>query len=176
MMHRQSEQFDTEQRYAPHRKHPELFGDKFREEWLHPDVVQILKTLHTAATTTTCTPTRTNTNTNTNTGTSPSDMDMEGLAPMLHKEAPEIYSFHCLSSKFLQLLNEELAHFYHTCETHKIPFHRPNSSKDQNTIMTIQSSKRQERRFGFFCRCYSVIECFFFFLLLVSQYYANQCV
>ena len=129
MMHRQSEQFDTEQRYAPHRKHPELFGDKFREEWLHPDVVQILKTLHSAATTT-----RTTTTT---TGTSPSDMDMEGLAPMLHKEAPEIYSFHCLSSIFLQLLNEELAHFYHTCETHKIPFDRPNSSKDQNTIMAI---------------------------------------
>eukprot|EP00429_Kryptoperidinium_foliaceum_P037525 CAMPEP_0176170720 /NCGR_PEP_ID=MMETSP0120_2-20121206/87398_1 /TAXON_ID=160619 /ORGANISM="Kryptoperidinium foliaceum, Strain CCMP 1326" /LENGTH=343 /DNA_ID=CAMNT_0017508529 /DNA_START=64 /DNA_END=1095 /DNA_ORIENTATION=- len=35
----------TADQYAPYRKHPQLFGDTFQDQWVHPDLKEITQTL-----------------------------------------------------------------------------------------------------------------------------------
>ncbi len=111
IMSNSEERNNAEYRYAPYRKHPELFGDTFPDEWLHSDMHQIAKALKNATTIDSC-------------------VDPKALTPFLHEEGSQIYSFNCLSPIFLQLLNEELVNFYQMSEKYEIPVRRPNSSKN----------------------------------------------
>ena len=109
----------SERLYAPYRKHPQLFGDNFRDEWLHPDMQEIMKRLQSDQ----------DREFSTQQGKNMTTATLQLLAPYLNEEAWQIYSFQCLSSSFLQLFREELAHFSQICQQHDIPVQRPNSSK-----------------------------------------------
>ena len=114
----------TARRYTPYRLHPELFGGIFRDEWLHPDLLSMVQILQDDPS---C--------------EKNSSTDFGFLFPYLQEEAPEIYSFQCLSPIFLKLINEELAHFYQVCKKYQIPIRRPNSSKQPS-----QQNKRMQKK------------------------------
>ena len=120
----------TTELYKPYRKYPELFGNTFKEEWLHPTMIQLVKEFK-----------RHDLNETTSTDTSNDTKDEEFISRitvssgsdtsllLLKKEMEDVYSFDCFTEEFIRMFNEELHNFYHISEIHNIPVLRPNSSK-----------------------------------------------
>jgi hypothetical protein len=126
MSHRETA---SERAYAPYRKHPQLFGDTFRDEWLHPDMQEMMKRLSDNVTATTIQQEESTTT------------FLRTLSPLLREEARQIYSFECLSPSFLELFREELNHFSQITEQYNIPVNRPNSSTYQHNNETGKRKK-----------------------------------
>ena len=109
----------TTELYKPYRKHPELFGSTFKEEWLHPTMVTLVKEFKQHG------------------GNKTSDDDFiyritassGSDTLLLKKEMEDVYSFDCFTAEFIRMFNEELHNFYHISDIHNIPVLRPNSSK-----------------------------------------------
>jgi len=123
----------SERMYAPYRKHPELFGDTFREEWLHPDMVEIVKSAKKFSEQGHKEENGGGSSSPTSTTTDPDPeatfIDPQKLSPYLQEETWQVYSFQCWTRSFLDMMNEELANFYETSAKYDIPVRRPNSSK-----------------------------------------------
>jgi|EP00550_Attheya_septentrionalis_P002180 hypothetical protein len=102
--------------YKSHQRHPGLFGDKFEESWLHPDLKDLVKAFGGSNASFAEDPTK--------------------LAPdLLREEAPQVYSFKCLSPLFLQIFNEEIENFYEITDKYNIPVRRPNSMNKYGVIV-----------------------------------------
>jgi len=102
----------TETLYKPHRKHPALFADEFPESWLHPDALEILESAKDES------------------------INMTTDVKPLKQEMPEVYSFNCLSTEFLQLFNEEIANFHEASEKYQIPSAgRPNNMNNYGVFV-----------------------------------------
>ena len=105
----------TERRYAPFRKHPQLFDDEFDVKYLHEDFVLILDAFEKA---------------------NAKDDDPDTIIPdLLRKEMDGVYSFNVFTDMFVQLWNEEISNFYQTAETEKIPIKRPNSMNSYGVVV-----------------------------------------
>eukprot|EP00545_Synedropsis_sp_CCMP1620_P014214 CAMPEP_0119015062 /NCGR_PEP_ID=MMETSP1176-20130426/10537_1 /TAXON_ID=265551 /ORGANISM="Synedropsis recta cf, Strain CCMP1620" /LENGTH=314 /DNA_ID=CAMNT_0006968323 /DNA_START=127 /DNA_END=1071 /DNA_ORIENTATION=- len=105
---------ETERLYRPHRKHPALFDDVFAQEWLHPDMVKIVKSFHDSKLSTS---------------------DPLQISPFLRQETEEVYSFSCMSPTFISMFNEEIENFYTVSTEHKIPVKRPNSMNNYGVVV-----------------------------------------
>lgn len=103
----------TEFLYRKHRLHPSLFGDTFKEEWLHPDMVKIDKAFERAPA---------------------ADNPLE-ITPLLKHETEQVYSFPCLSHTFIEMFNEEIENFYKASAEHNIPVRRPNSMNNYGVVV-----------------------------------------
>ena len=131
--------YTTAQQYQQHRRHPQLFQGNFKEEWVHPDLRELVQAAQT------CTPKESNDD----------DAHFLGLVnsaghSVIRKEAPQVFSFYALSDDFVRLLNEELTHFYEIAERENITIRRPNSMNNYGVILneiglkeTISSLQQQ---------------------------------
>ena len=121
---------NTTELYKPYRKHPDLFGNEFKEEWLHPTMIRLVKEFkqlednskndHDK---------KDDIVSRMTTSSSSSSSSSSGSDVLLKKEMDDVYSFDCFTTQFIQMFNEELHNFYHISEIHNIPVRRPNSSK-----------------------------------------------
>ena len=121
----------TEDLYKPYRKHSEFYVGNFLEEWLHPDMIELVKTVK-----------KMKENKNDNSFTSVADAGGGMVDPLkkiptnlLKEETNEIYSFNCFNDTFLTKFNDEIQHFYATCAKYKIPIDRPNSMNNYGVIL-----------------------------------------
>lgn len=106
----------TTERYRPYRKHPELFGNNFREEWLHPEMQLLVRKFERI-------------------DGNGAPLDLKDLHPLLRLETEEVYSFRCLSAPFLSMFNEEIQNFYAASSKYGIPVQRPNSMNNYGVIV-----------------------------------------
>jgi len=114
-----SHQQSTEALYKPYRKHPRLFEGQFLETWLAPEFVELAQTFKEER-------------------KGKEAMGADGwkkASPHLKEEAPEVYSFRCLSPEFIRLFEEEIANFYHISDKHRIPVRRPNSMNNYGVVI-----------------------------------------
>ncbi|KAL3937850.1 MAG: hypothetical protein SGARI_001971 [Bacillariaceae sp.] len=119
--------------YEPFRKHPELFQDEFLESWVHPDLIGIMQDFeryhhHRGK----------QQQILDDSDSIPRPLDevaISKISSKLHVEAPEVYSFDCLSDHFLEIMNDELNNFYALTKIHKVDVKRPNSMNNYGIIL-----------------------------------------
>jgi len=131
--------------YRPHRKHKALFADKFKREWIHPDMLEMVATCQThlqqqqqkllekQADGGKEEPNKTESQS----PVQPQEakMDPTHLAPMLQVEIPGVYSFRPFASEFLQIFVEEMEHFDVISKEYQIPVRRPNSMNNYGVVV-----------------------------------------
>lgn len=103
--------------YQPYRLHRELFTEKFKRNWLHPDFLEIHKAVEKATN-----------------GTAAVTKPKE-LSPKLKVEIPHVYSFNVFTQEFVSQFDEEIKNFYVTSEQKNIPIRRPNSMNNYGVIV-----------------------------------------
>jgi len=123
--------------YKPHRKHPELFQEHFLESWLHPDMLEIVQDFEKYYEKQWQKQQEDNGNMDEiDTTLSPmDDAKATQISSKLNLETSGVYSFECLSESFLEMINEELFHFYKVTAEHDIPVRRPNSMNNYGVIL-----------------------------------------
>ena len=121
----------TDALYHPHRKYDFLFADHFKSEWVHPDLLELVALAATYETREVDSTKEGHEKEN-----HPKDCNVHKLiSPSLKVEIPGVYSFRAFTPEFLQLLTEEIEHFYTISEQYQIPVRRPNSMNNYGVVL-----------------------------------------